>query len=165
MTSYFFDKSFLLKDLKDKNFEIINTDIDYSPFGIKKYGTCVWVVDDYIKGKRPKNDDEFVIDELEGHCWGGGLRIVVEICNKLGLKFITDEELQLAYSIDKEITAENFGEFEENCLRNFHLKRNEEGLIVLDETYKGYTDEDDDEEDKPLPPRVKPKCNEDDLPF
>ena len=150
MTEYMFNKIFTLKELKDKGFEITYTDEHKYPFAIEKYGSIVLVLDDYIEGKRPKCDDDFAIDEIHGADLGGGLDIVVDICNKLDLKFYTDDAYIVVANTDKEINDDFVEKFEEEYLSIYHYKRNEEGLIVRDDA-----DEDNADEDSPLPPTVE----------
>ena len=56
-------------------------------------------------------EDEWIIQELEGRCSVGGATVVLEICDKLGCKFITDEDrTRMCYENDFEITEETFNE-------------------------------------------------------
>lgn len=134
---YYFNRNLLIKEIREAGFEIVKTNDDSMPFVITKQGknwSYVHVINDYPEGTRPEDDDFFEVFELEGRFGSGGLAIVVDICNQFGRKFITDNERDIAWHEGREITFDNFDEFEERCLKWYHLKRNGEGIIVIDET-------------------------------
>lgn len=55
------------------------------------------------------NKDNWEIDEFEGRFSHGGASVMLEICDKLNCKFITDEDIDdLIYTNQKEVTDEMF---------------------------------------------------------
>lgn len=110
--SYYLNKGVTLKDLKDIGLTVIDLrkeSPDYCPFGItNEIGDGVGVIEMYTNDS--DCEDEWEITELEGRCSIGGATVVLEICDKLDCKFITDEDLQIIANEDKEITEETFNE-------------------------------------------------------
>ena len=111
--SYYLNKGVTLKDLKDIGLTVIDLRKEhpecYYPFGVtNEIGDGVSVT-----GIHPNDnvcEDEWEITELEGRCSIGGATVILEICDKLDRKFITDEDLQIIANEGKEITEETFNE-------------------------------------------------------
>ena len=110
--SYYLNKGVTLKDLKNIGLTVIDLrkeNPNYYPFGVtNEIGDGVAVT-----GIHPNDnvcEDEWEITELEGRCSIGGATVILEICDKLDCKFITDEDLQIIANEGKEITEETFNE-------------------------------------------------------
>ena len=110
--SYFLNKGVTLKDLKDIGLTVVDLrkeHPDYYPFGVtNEIGDGVAVTEIHTDGS--VCEDDWVIREFEGRCSIGGATVILEICDKLDRKFITDEDLQIIANEGKEITEETFNE-------------------------------------------------------
>lgn len=111
--SYYLNKGVTFKDLKNIGLTVVDNrkeHPDYYPFGItNEIGDGVGVIEVYIPNDSDCEDD-WVIKEFEGRCSIGGATVILEICDKLGRKFITDEDFQIIANEGKEITEETFNE-------------------------------------------------------
>ena len=110
--SYYLNRGVTLKDLKDIGLTVIDLrkeHPEYYPFGVtNEIGDGVGVIEMYTNDSNC--EDDWVIKELEGRCSTGGATVILEICDKLDRKFITDEDLQIIANEGKEITEETFDE-------------------------------------------------------
>lgn len=112
--SYFLDKGVTLKDLKDIGLTVIDLRKEhpnYYPFGVtNEIGDGVAVTE--MNTDNSTCEDDYVITEFEGRCSIGGATVILEICDKLDRKFITDEDLQNTCDKGEEytITEETFNE-------------------------------------------------------
>ena len=77
-----------------------------------------------VNTKDDDNVDNWEITEFEGKCSCGGAGVMLEICDKLDCKFITDEDIDdLIYTNQDEVTDEMF----ENRTNKFRkLMKNEQ---------------------------------------
>lgn len=110
--SYYLNKPVKLGDVKNIGLTVIDNrkeSPDYCPFGItNEIGDGVGVIEMYTNDS--DCEDDWVIKELEGRFSTGGATVILEICDKLDCKFITDEDFEIACYEDKEITEETFTE-------------------------------------------------------
>lgn len=111
--SYYLDKGVTLKDLKNIGLTVIDLRKEhpeyYYPFGVtNEIGDGVAVTEIHTDGSAC--EDDYVTSEFEGRFSTGGATVILEICDKLGCKFITDEDFEIACYEDKEITEETFNE-------------------------------------------------------
>lgn len=112
--SYYLNKPVKLGDVKKIGLTVIDNrkeSPDYCPFGItNEIGDGVGVIEMYTDGS--DCEDDWVIKELEGRFSTGGATVILEICDKLDCKFITDEDLQNTYDKGEEyiISEETFNE-------------------------------------------------------
>jgi hypothetical protein len=110
--SYYLNKGVTLKDLKDIGLTVIDLrkeHPDYCPFGItNELGDGVGVTEIDTDGS--DCEDDYVASEFEGRFSTGGATVILEICDKLDRKFITDEDLEITYNEGKKITEETFNE-------------------------------------------------------
>lgn len=82
---------------------------DYYPFGItNEIGDGVAVTEIDTDGSNC--EDDYVTSEFEGRFSTGGATVILEICDKLDCKFITDEDFEITYNEGKNITEETFDE-------------------------------------------------------
>lgn len=109
---YYLNKPVKLGDVKNVGLTVIDNrkeHPEYYPFGVtNEIGDGVAVVD--MNTNDSDCEDDWVINELEGRCSTGGATVILEICDKLDCKFITDEDFEIACYEDKEITEETFNE-------------------------------------------------------
>lgn len=109
---YYLNKPVKLGDVKNVGLTVIDNrkeHPEYYPFGVtNEIGDGVAVVD--MNTNDSDCEDDWVINELEGRCSTGGATVILEICDKLDCKFITDEDFEIACYEDKEITEETFTE-------------------------------------------------------
>ena len=118
--SYYLNKGVTLKDLKNIGLTVIDLRKEhpeyYYPFGVtNEIGDGVAVTE--IHPNDSACEDDYVITEFEGRCSIGGATVILEICDKLDRKFITDEDLQIIANEGKEITEETFNERTEAFLK------------------------------------------------
>lgn len=112
--SYYLNKPVKLGDVKKIGLKVIDNrkdSPDYCPFGItNEIGDGVGVIEMYTDGS--DCEDDWVIKELEGRFSTGGATVILEICDKLDCKFITDEDLPNTYDKGEEyiISEETFNE-------------------------------------------------------
>lgn len=109
--SYYLNKPVTLGDVKKIGLTVIDLrkENPYYLFGItNEIGDGVGVIE--IDANDNVCEDDWVIRELEGRCSVGGASILLEICDKLDCKFITDEDFQIVCNEGKEITDETFTE-------------------------------------------------------
>lgn len=110
--SYYLNKPVKLGDVKKIGLTVIDNrkeHPEYCPFGItNEIGDGVGVIEIDINDN--VCEDDWKISELEGRCSVGGASILLEICDKLDRKFITDEDFQIIGNEGKEITEETFTE-------------------------------------------------------
>lgn len=109
---YYLNKGVTFKDLKNVGLTVVDNrkeHPEYYPFGVtNEIGDGVAVVD--MDTNDSDCEDDWVIKELEGRFSTGGATVILEICDKLDCKFITDEDFEIACYEDKEITEETFNE-------------------------------------------------------
>ena len=117
--SYYLNKGVTLKDLKNIGLTVVDLRKEhpnYYPFGVtNEIGDGVAVT-----GIHPNDstfEDDWVITEFEGRCSIGGATVILEICDKLDRKFITDEDLEITYNEGKNVTEETFNERTEAFLK------------------------------------------------
>jgi len=111
--SYYLNKRVTLKDLKDIGLTVIDLRKEhpeyYYSFGItNEIGDGVTVTGMHTDGS--VCEDDYVTSEFEGRFSTGGATVILEICDKLDRKFITDEDLEITYNEGKKITEETFDE-------------------------------------------------------
>lgn len=110
--SYYLNKLVKLGDVKKIGLTVVDNrkeSPDYCPFGItNEIGDGVGVIE--MDTNNSVCEDEWIINELEGRFSTGGATVILEICDKLDCKFITDEDLEITYNEGKNITEETFDE-------------------------------------------------------
>lgn len=110
--SYYLNKPVKLGDVKKIGLTVVDNrkeHPDYYPFGItNEIGDGVAVTG--IHTDNSVCEDDWVINEFEGRFSTGGATVILEICDKLDCKFITDEDLEITYNEGKKITEETFTE-------------------------------------------------------
>lgn len=110
--SYYLNKPVKLGDVKKIGLTVIDNrkeSPDYCPFGItNEIGDGVAVTEIDTDGS--DCEDDYVTSEFEGRFSTGGATVILEICDKLDRKFITDEDLEITYNEGKNITEETFTE-------------------------------------------------------
>lgn len=107
---YALNKIVTIGDLKKIGLEIEDhrEEIHCHPFVVnndKGNGVAISLVNT----KDDDNVDNWEIAEFEGRFSHGGARVMLEICDKLDCKFITDEDIdELIYTNQDEVTDEMF---------------------------------------------------------
>lgn len=106
--TYYLNKGIRLGDLKKNGFKIEdhrNEERSY-PFVVENSdGSGVAIT--YTVAGEP-NEDDWVINEFEGRFSHGGACAILEMCDKFGCKFITDEDIDNAFYTEKPITEEDY---------------------------------------------------------
>jgi len=106
---YFLDKPIVIGDLKKVGLVVEDhrKNMKHHPFTVSNGQDTVAIssIDENGEG----NDDELTIKEFEGRFSHGGASVMLEICDKLDCKFITDEDIdELFYTDGDTITKEMY---------------------------------------------------------
>ncbi len=106
---YYLNKDIRIGDLKEAGFKVERDNDGTSPYSFiiesEKYKS--WVGAIKLKG-HDDNEDNLIVEELEGRFSHGGGCCMLEMCDKLDCKFITDEDIDNALYTGDEITEETF---------------------------------------------------------
>ena len=97
--TYYINKRIRVKDLKEKNYQIIDNrknEGEY-PIVIKKGDSDSWLGVDNYHCKISDNIDDTEFYRLEGCMSFGGIGIMFQIADDFNLKFMNDEEFELMY--------------------------------------------------------------------
>lgn len=109
---YKLNKDVRIRDLKKIGLimEDHREDADCHPFVVLNEKGDGVAISEVTTNEDP-NEDNWEVNEFEGRCHCGGAAVMLEICDKLDCKFITDEDIDnLIYEGKEEITEEMFNE-------------------------------------------------------
>lgn len=117
--TYYLNKKIRVKDLKEKNYQIIDNrnNEDQYPIVIKKGDSDSWLAVDNYHCKISDNIDETEFYRLEGNMSIGGIGIMFQIADDFNLKFMNDEEFEdLYFREEHDFTKEDEEKlFNERC--------------------------------------------------
>lgn len=117
--TYYLSKRIRVKDLKEKNYQIIDNrgNEGQYPIVIKKGDSDSWLGVDSHHCRISDNIDDTEFYRLEGHMFIGGIGIMFQIADDFNLKFMDDEEFEYLYFREKhDFTKEDEDKlFNERC--------------------------------------------------
>lgn len=111
---YTLNKKVRVKDLKEKGFTVEKLECR-KILGEDMYELLIYsnqypdsTVMTLWTNKPTPNVDDWETQDLEGHFSNGGGYTMLDMCDKLDTKFITDEDEEIAINTNSEITEETF---------------------------------------------------------
>lgn len=93
------------------------------PFVVENECGSGLAISKYIKEKEDDTVDDFIIEEFEGRCSRGGGIYILEICDKLGCKFITDEDIDMLCYTNQDTLTEDMYDNRTNEFRDFFSEK------------------------------------------